>query len=92
MLVLVVVVVVLVVVVADWFISKHAGVAWPLSIGNTERNATGRRAPNTLDVDLWHWNRVPEGKSGQSDKVSTFYYKEMGQDKSSLHLAMLKHL
>lgn len=34
----------------------------------------------------------PEGKLGWLDNISIFYYREMGQDKSSLHLTMLKHL
>jgi len=50
------------------------------------------RAPNALDIDKWHLNRDPEGKSGRSDKVSVFYYREKGQRKSSTYLAMLKHL
>lgn len=45
-----------VVVVADWFISKHAGVAWPLSIGKhrkecdrTQGSQHPRRRPMALE-------------------------------------------
>lgn len=48
--------VMVVVVVADWFISKHAGVAWPLSIGKhrkecdrTQGSQHPRRRPMALE-------------------------------------------